>query len=59
MNRGKDVLLVALIMVISVPCFGNGVAIKRKKNKWIHETEMTKITDVDRDNQCKANSFDY
>ena len=35
MKKFKGVLLLALIFAISVPCFGNSVAIKRKKNKWI------------------------
>jgi hypothetical protein len=59
MSAVKGVLLMALIFAISVPCFGNGVAIKRKKNKWLHATERTKTTDVNWDNQSKADSFVY
>jgi len=35
MNKIKGVLVLALVFVLSVPCFGNEVVIKRKKNKWI------------------------
>ena len=36
MNKVKGVLVLFLVVVISAPCFGSSVAIKRKKNKWNH-----------------------
>jgi len=40
MNRVKGVLVLALVLAISAPCFGSSVAIKRKKNKWQHSIEQ-------------------
>ena len=40
MNKVKGVLALALIITMSVPCFGNSVMIKRKKNKWNHSIEQ-------------------
>ena len=40
MNKVKGVFVVALILVISAPCFASSVAIKRKKNKWQHSIEQ-------------------
>ena len=60
MNTVKGVLLMALIFAISAPCFGNNVAIKRKKNKWLHEAELTKMSDVDQEgSQSKSDTFVY
>lgn len=59
MNTVKGVLLMALIFAVSAPCFGNSMAIKRKKNKWLHETALTKISDVEQDNQFKSDTFVY
>ncbi len=50
MNRVKGVLLVVLVVVISVPCFGNSVEIKRKKNKWLHTVEQIKTIEVNQSN---------
>ena len=36
MNKVKCGLVLFLVIVISAPCFGSSVTIKRKKNKWNH-----------------------
>lgn len=59
MKRVKGVLLVILVIAMSVPCFGNNVEIKRKKNKWLHETELTSIKKVNQENQSEADTFVY
>ena len=46
MNKVKGVLVVALILVISVPCFGSSITIKRKKNKWQHSIEQKASDDM-------------
>ena len=40
MNKFKSVLAIALLFVFSVPCFGNSLTIKRKKNKWNNSLEQ-------------------
>ena len=40
MNKVKSVLALALIFTMTVPCFGNSVMIKRKKNKWNYSLEQ-------------------
>lgn len=50
MNKVKSILVVALVFAMSVPCFGNAVAIKRKKGKWNHTVEQ-KTVDVMINNQ--------
>ena len=40
MNKLKGVLLLVFVYVVVFPCFGNGVVIKRKKNKWISSYEQ-------------------
>jgi len=44
MNKIKGVLVLALVFVLSTPCFGSEVMIKRKKNKWISSVEQTEQT---------------
>jgi hypothetical protein len=59
MDKVKGVLLIVLIFAVIVPCLGNSLKIKRKKNKWLYVTALKKITDVCRDNQIKTDSFVY
>ena len=47
MNKIKSVLAIALLFAISVPCFGNTVTIKRKKNKWNNSLEQTALDNTD------------
>lgn len=47
MNRVKGVLIAALVFAMAVPCFGSSVAIKRKKNKWLHSTEQKSLDNTD------------
>jgi hypothetical protein len=51
MNIVKGILLMFLIGALSSPCFGSGVAIKRKKNKWLFPKEFIKNINVDCNNQ--------
>ena len=44
MNKIKGVLVLVLVFVLSVPCFGSEVAIVRKKNKWISSVEQIEQT---------------
>ena len=60
MNKLKGVLLLSLIFAISVPCFGNSVAIKRKKNKWIQSESMEqKNPDNSVSNQDNVQAFNF
>ena len=58
MNKVRGVLAVAFIVSVSVPCFGNSVTIKRKKNKWNHSLEQ-KVSDNTSSNLEAAKSFNY
>ena len=44
MNKIKGVLVLALVFVLSTPCFGSEVVIKRKKNKWLSSMEQVEQT---------------
>jgi hypothetical protein len=59
MNKLRSILLPVLIFFVTVPCFGESVLIKRKKNKWLFTVERTKTTIVNQDIQIKADSFVY
>ena len=54
MNKVKGVFIIALILVFSVPCFGNSVAIKRKKNKWQHSMEKKTSDNLVDKSECGA-----
>ena len=54
MNKLKGVLFLTLMIVISVPCFGNSVAIKRKKNKWI-QSESVEQKNIDNAGSSQEN----
>ena len=59
MNKVKGVIVVALILIVSAPCFGSSVAIKRKKNKWQHSMEQ-KISDNTENNKSECGQlFSY
>ena len=51
MNKVKGVFLAVLVFAVSVPCFGNSIAIKRKKGKWVHSTEQKMSDNADKNNQ--------
>ena len=52
MNKVKGVLILALILAISAPCFADSVAIKRKKNKWQHTMEQKASEKTDSKAEC-------
>ena len=54
MNKVKGVLVVALILVISAPCFSSSITIKRKKNKWQHSIEQKTSDDMNVKSECEA-----
>jgi len=54
MNKVKGVFVVALILIISAPCFGSSVAIKRKKNKWQHSLEQKTAENSDKTSEFCA-----
>ena len=54
MNKVKGVIVVALILVFSAPCFGSSVAIKRKKNKWQHSMEQKTSDNTDNKSEYGA-----
>ena len=54
MSKVKGVLVFALILVISAPCFGSSVAIKRKKNKWQHSLEQKTSENTENKSECGA-----
>jgi len=58
MNKVKGVLALALIFTMTVPCFGNSVMIKRKKNKWNHSLEQ-KVSDNTTNDLETAKSYNF
>ena len=54
MNKVKGVLVVALVLAISAPCFGSSVAIKRKKNKWQYSIEQKVSDNTENNSECGA-----
>ena len=58
MNKVKGVLALALIFTMTIPCFGNSVMIKRKKNKWNHSLEQ-KASDNTTNSLETAKSYNF
>ncbi|MDL2303864.1 hypothetical protein LJC72_00800 [Bacteroides sp. OttesenSCG-928-D19] len=56
MNKVKSVLVVALVLAVVAPCFGNNASIKRKKNKWVQSTEQQALDSTDK-SQETAEAF--
>jgi hypothetical protein len=47
----KNILMMLLIGVVSFPCFGSSVEIKRKKNKWLFPEGLMNNMNVNGNNQ--------
>jgi hypothetical protein len=58
MNKVKSILAVALVFVMSIPCFGSDITIKRKKGKWNYTVEQ-KAAETMTNNQEESPSIQH
>ncbi|MDR0573305.1 MAG: hypothetical protein LBG96_04615 [Tannerella sp.] len=55
----KGVLATALVLAVSALCFENSVAIKRKKNKWLHSMGQKSLNDTYNNNREVVESIKF